>query len=252
MKILGFITVRTMSDRLPQKTLLSIKNQRIIEHIIDRAKLIRGLDDVVVCTSDQSEDDILESIAKEKGVPYFRGSLEDKLERFQGAVNKFGADYFLVIDADDLFFDPEIYELAIEQIKKDPCDIIKSPDGLALGAFTFCINASALKQVVESKNTGDTEMYEAFFLKEGRFDVKDLAVIDPIFFNDRVRLTLDYQEDLDFFRRVFDEFPITINNIPLREILKFLNQKPKIAKINLFRHRDYLAKREIMRAKTEV
>lgn len=252
MKIFGFITVRVKSSRLPDKTLLTIRGKRVIDHVIERAKTIKGLDGVVVCTSDRPDDDILETIAKEQGVLCFRGSLEDKLARYQGAARQFAADYILLLDADDPFCDPEINEMAIAQIKADPCDMLRSPDGLVPGAFDFLIKVSALEHVCDIKDTTDTEMYETYFLEPGRFDVRDLKITEPIFFNDHIRLTIDYQEDFDFFTRVFEELKMDTNTVPLRDILKLLQTKPEIAAINIFRHKDYIAKRELMRLNTKV
>ncbi len=252
MNCFGFITVRTGSSRLPQKCLLSIRGKRVIEHIIDRAKLINGLAGVVVCTSVEPEDDVLEKVAKEKGALFFRGSLKDKLQRYSDAVSSFDADYVILLDGDDLFCDPELNEMAIKQMVAEPCDFMKPPDGLVSGAFDFCLSAAAIKRACEIKDTDNTEMYEVYFLESGRFRVCDLEINDPIFFNDQVRLTLDYQEDLDFFRRIFDELGTDVNNVPLRKIMKLLNEKPEIAQINLFRHQDYLAKRELMRATKKI
>ncbi|MEK9184633.1 MAG: hypothetical protein AAB866_00520, partial [Patescibacteria group bacterium] len=113
-KIIGVIAVRTSSTRLPQKALLKIGNYNLIERIIERAKTIRGLAGVVMCTSEKPEDDILEKIAKKQGVLCFRGSLEDKLARFLGAAVKFKADYLIMLDGDDPFCDPELVELAVK------------------------------------------------------------------------------------------------------------------------------------------
>lgn len=252
MNFFGFVTVRTNSSRLPQKCLLSIRGRRVIEHVIDRAKLINGLADVVVCTSVEPEDDILETIAKEQGVLCFRGSLKDKLKRYYDATAKFGVEYVVLFDGDDLFCDPEINESAIRQMIASPCDFMKPPDGLVLGAFDFCLSAAAIERACKIKDTDDTDMYEIYFSDPQQFKIRDLKIDEPIFFNDRIRLTLDYQEDLDFFRRVFDELKIDANTVPLREIIKLLNGKPEIARINLFRNRDYLAKRELMRATKKI
>lgn len=252
MKIFGFIAVRVHSSRLPGKLLLSINGKKVIEHVIERAKTIKGLDGIVVCTSTNKEDDALEAIANEQGVPCFRGSLEDKLARFLGAAKKFNADYFVNIDGDDPFCDPELVTLAIKQLEVLPCDIIKSPDGLAPGAFTFLIKVRALEEVCRIKDTTDTEMYEVYFLEPGRFDVRDLKIRDEIFFNDNVRLTLDYEEDFEFLKRVFSELSMDQNIVPLRKIMELLKKKPEIAKINMPRHQDYLAKREIMKKSKKI
>src|SRR3989344_3402707 len=152
MKFFAFITARLDSSRLPQKMLLPIKGRKVIEHVIDRAKMIRGLEGIVLCTSDRPQDDVLEELATKEGILCFRGSLEDKRERWNGAAKKFGAEYILTIDADDLFFAPELCELAIAQAEKDTPDFIQGAKTLACGAFTYCFSAAALEKVCEIKD----------------------------------------------------------------------------------------------------
>src|SRR3989338_8490426 len=151
MKFFVFITVRTSSSRLPQKCLLPINGRRVIEHVIDRAKLIKRTAGVVVCTSTEPEDEILEIIAHEKGVLCFKGNLKDKLGRYRDAALKFGADYAVLFDGDDLFCDPGINELAIRQMITEPCDFLKPPDGLVPGAFDFIISAAGIKRARQMK-----------------------------------------------------------------------------------------------------
>ena len=244
-KIACLLTVRTDSTRLPQKTLLEIRGKRLIEHVIDRMKLLKEADEIIMCTSTEPSDDILEKIACQQGINVFRGSLHDKIARWLGAVNQFNLDYFVTVDAaDDIFCDPELIDLAIRQMKQTPCDYLKIPDDLVCGGAAPCISATALKHVFEIKDTDQVEDYTVYFTKTGLFNVREIIVDDPIFHNDSIRLTMDYKEDYDLFARIFDELAIDNNNVPLRKILGLLNQKPELIKINFFRHRDYLQNRE--------
>jgi len=240
MKIFGFITVRSDSSRLPQKALLPIRGRKVIEHIIDRAKVIKGLDGIVVCTSERPEDDVLEEIAKKEGILCFRGSLEDKLERWHGAAEKFGVDYILTVDGDDLFFAPELCELAIQQVKSDKPDFIQGSKTLACGAFTYCFSVAALKKVCEIKDSAATEMMWVYFTDTGLFKIAELEVKDPVYHLDGVRMTLDYPEDLAFFERVFEELDTHRNTTPTPVILNLLREKPEINEINYFRQKDFL------------
>lgn len=240
-KYIGLITVRTSSTRLPRKTLLPIGKKKLIEHVIDRARvsLKNGLSNVVVCTSTDPSDDVLEKIAKENGVDCFRGSLEDKIARWLGAAEKFGADYIITIDGDDPFCDPELIGEAIKQIEKKSFDVITAdtPEYVC-GGFTHGISTKTLQKICEMKATNDTEMTKPYLIESGMFNVGMLDV-DPIFRNPNVRLTLDYPEDLEFFKTVFDKMKMEKNTVPLRDILKFLNENPEIAKINMFRQKDF-------------
>lgn len=254
MRFFGFITARTDSSRLPRKMLLPIKGRTVIKHVIDRAKMIRGLEGIVLCTSDRTQDDVLETIAKKEGILCFRGSLEDKLERWRGAAEEFGADYILTIDADDLFFAPELCELAMEQVTRDKVDFLQGPKTLACGAFTYCFSVSALEEVCKMKDSSNTEMMWVYFTDTGFFKVAELKVPDPIFLNERVRFTLDYPEDLEFFKRVFEELDMKKNTVPLRDIMELLVEKPEIAEINFFRQQEFLdnqAKKTTLKLKTE-
>lgn len=234
------ITVRTSSTRLPQKALLPIKGKSTIEHLIDRTKLVQNTNKIILCTSDQSEDDILIKIAQKNKIDFFRGSLNDKLSRWLGAVEKFKIDYFVTVDGDDIFADPYLIDLAIEQMQKDPCDFLKIPDDLVCGGAEYCISSKALKKVCEIKDTKETEMMWVYFTQTGLFNVRDLNVADPIYHNKKIRMTLDYKEDLEFLKRVFDEFHTNNNNIPLKRILQLIQKKPEIAKINFYRQEEFL------------
>lgn len=224
---------------MPQKMLLPIGGKTVIEHDIDRAKLVKGIDFVVLCTSDRPEDNVLEEIAKKQSINFFRGSLKDIIARWLGATAKFNLDYFVEFDGDDLFCDPELLGLAVAQMLKNPCDMLKPPSDLVCGGAGYCIAVPALKKVYDIKGTDDTDFWPVYFTETGLFKIRDLEIEDSIFKNSKVRLTLDYQEDLEFFKKVFDELVIDKNNVPLRQILELLNQKPEIAQINFFRQQEF-------------
>lgn len=239
----GLITVRTSSSRLPQKALLPIGNRKLVEHVIDRAKvsLKHGLSNVVVCTSTEPADDILESIAKENDVDFFRGSLADKIDRWRAAAEQFGADYIITIDGDDPFCDPELVAAAIKQLEKKPVDVITADGhGFICGAFTHAISTKTLQKICEVKDSTDTEMTKPYLLDSGMFKV-ELLDVGPEFKDSSVRLTLDYPEDLEFFRAVFSEMNMKSNTVPLRDIMLFLKSRPDIIALNISRQGDFVA-----------
>ena len=151
MKSAIFITVRSDSSRLPQKALLPILGKPTIEMVMLRAKLVRNADTVIVCTTERSLDDGIVEIASRCGVQHFRGSLEDKLDRWLGATRKFNIDFFVTMDGDDLLCDPELMEAGIEQLKTTDVDFLEAPEGLICGSFTYGIRSSALEKVCTIK-----------------------------------------------------------------------------------------------------
>ena len=105
-----FITVRTGSTRLPNKALLKIRDKTTIEHLIKRVKKSKLANEIVLCTTTLSQDDVLCEIAEKNNIKYYRGSVEDKLERWKGAVDQYNVDFFVTADGDDLFCDPELID----------------------------------------------------------------------------------------------------------------------------------------------
>lgn len=236
-----FITARTDSSRLPSKALLKILDRPVIELIMTRAKYVRDVDEIVLCTTEREIDNELVQLAEKCGISYFCGNLEDKLDRWLGAAQKNNIDFFVTFDGDDLFCDPELIELAVSQMETGNYDFMKAPDGLVCGGFTYAIKVAALEKVCQIKNTADTEMMWVYFENTGLFSLGELDVSDASYFSDSIRLTLDYPEDFAFFTAVFQQLNCPKNDIPLKKILEFLKSNPDIPKINAFRQADFLA-----------
>lgn len=240
MKSAVFITVRSDSSRLPNKAYLKILDKPTIEMVMIRARQVRNADSVIVCTTERSIDDQIVRIAEKCGVQYFRGDLEDKLNRWLGATRHFGVDYFVTMDGDDLLCDPELEEAGIAQLANTDVDFIEAPEGLICGSFTYGIRSSALEKVCSIKATDDTEMMWVYFKDTGLFKVAHLDVADPVFYDWNIRLTLDYEEDFTFFRTIFEHFNCINNDVPLRRIVNYLKENPEIVRINAARQKDYL------------
>ena len=236
-----FITVRSDSTRLPNKALMDILDKPTIEMVILRAKQVKNANKIVVCTTERSIDDTIVDIAVRNGVDFYRGSLEDKLERWLGAAHTYGLDFFVTMDGDDLLCDPELMECAINQMETGSYDFIESPEGLICGAFTYGIKTSALEKVCSIKDTSNTEMMWVYFKETGHFKISTLNVDDCVFFDKNIRMTLDYDEDFIFFKTIFEHFKSNFNDVPLRQIVDYLHKNPDVIKINAFRHEEWAA-----------
>ena len=239
MKSAVFITVRSDSTRLPGKALLPILDKPTIEMVVLRAKLVTTADAVIVCTTERAIDDRIVQIARQNDVLFYRGSLDDKLDRWLGAAKRFNIDCFATMDGDDLLCDPELVGMGITQIRENNVDFIEAPPGLICGSFTYAIRTKALEKVCSIKDTTDTEMMWVYFKDTGIFNVATLTVADNVFFDHDIRMTLDYEEDFQFFNRIFEHFNCIENNISLREIVPYLKKHPEIIKINASRHDDW-------------
>jgi spore coat polysaccharide biosynthesis protein SpsF len=225
-----FITARTSSKRLPRKCLLEVANkQKAIEFLIDRLDK-RGYF-IVLCTSTSPDDNELVEVARRKNVAIFRGSEEDKLKRWIDCAKLYNIEFFVTADGDDLFIEPELIELAFEQYRHYWYGFIKCTSTPS-GSFSWGIERRALERVYKNnvKNTMNTEMGFCWF-----DDVHELTNIPQEYLRKDVRMTLDYQEDLDFFRKVISE----IGNVSLKDILVYLDAHKDVININIARETDW-------------
>ena len=56
--------------------------------------------------------------------------------------------------------------------------------------------------------------------------------ISPQYIRPDYRLTLDYPEDLEFFKRLFDHFGENTYRVPTLDIIRYLDENPQIVEIN--------------------
>jgi spore coat polysaccharide biosynthesis protein SpsF len=182
---------------------------------------------------------VLCNIASGCGIEYFRGSLDDKLVRWRDACKEYEVDFFVNVDGDDLFFDVDLADIVIDQYKNNPCDFI---DGHGLYNDVYGIKATALNKVCEIKDSDSTEYIRLYFTETGIFQTRKIKDIPTKYIKGNIRMTLDYPEDFEFFKRVIEGVslePLTFDNI-----LKFIYNYPETSCINFFLEEDWKINQE--------
>lgn len=232
-KLATVLTVRYNSERLPGKALALIDGQPVMIHILERLRQLPGK--VIVATSTDPRDDAIETALDGTGVPVFRGSLTDVLDRVNGAVDAFFPDADFVFRAlgDCPFIETELVERAMFVLEKKNADAMLwhlAPDTWPLyGAREFPFSRKAWKTIVESAIGSQREHTDQYFHdNRTKFDVVYHEPPASVYFRN-YRLEIDWQEDLDLVRVVSKELGMLR---PLREVVRFLDTHPEIASIN--------------------
>ena len=247
MKTAVFLSSREKSTRLPKKVILEIKGKTVTEHLIDRLKVAKIPDMVVLCTSTHPDDDILVDIAKKSNINYFRGSEDDKLDRYLNAALKFNIDFMTIVDGDDIFCDPICLDNIIKKYKETNADYLVYKN-LPLGATGHGLKLEALKKVMELKDQDDTEVWAGYFIQSDIFKVEYLEP-DEELKHPEYRMTLDYQEDFDFFKAIFDRLYEPNKVFSLRDIIKLLENNPELVEINKGVQKKFLKRTEELKKK---
>lgn len=231
MRVGILLSVREKASRLPGKVIKQIFDKNVTEHLVSRLKMSKLADEIIIATSIDSRDDVFENIAVNFDVEVFRGSEDDKLLRYYDAAQAFNLDGVIVVDGDDLLCFPEFIDQTIEALKQDTlCDVIFTKD-LPLGAAAAGIKTHALKKVIELKDEDDTEVWGGYFTTTDHFKVKYLQA-QGIFNNPNIRMTLDYDEDFNFFKTIFEKLYPKNQQFSSLEVMTLLKENPEISQIN--------------------
>jgi spore coat polysaccharide biosynthesis protein SpsF len=211
MKVVTIIQARTSSSRLRNKVLLSMHGKSLLNRVIDRTLAIKESDEVWVATSDDPTDDAIEWMCRNRGIPYYRGSLNDVRSRFYAIATSQHADIIVRVTADNPFTEPSYADQMIRYIKSNPTvDYVRMEkskiiDGTGSEVFTM----SAFQQSIERFNTASdiehvtTSLISEFNRVELIPDDKDLVTNQPYFLG--VDTMEDYIKAIRLYHRYGDQ-----------------------------------------------
>ena len=230
MKIGFLITARLKSTRLPKKLISKLNGREVIRHMIDRLKLSSVLNSIIICTSNNPQDEPLIKIAIDEGIDYFLGDKDDVILRLYNASKDFKLDYAINTTADCPLVSIEYIERIVDNYKVTNADLIRCLD-LPHGFYSYGLKIDAMKKVCEIKKGRDTEVWGRYFTDTGLFNIVDLEIPKKYIRSD-YRLTLDYPDDFKFFQGIFKHFGEDTYKTSMSEIIKYLDDNPQIVELN--------------------
>jgi spore coat polysaccharide biosynthesis protein SpsF len=244
-KVIAVIQARMGSSRLPGKSLMPVwGNVSLLEMVLRRVKRANMPSRVVLATPDQPRDDPLIPIAQRCGVDTFRGSENDVLGRFVGALEKFPAEAVVRGAADNPLIDPLMIDNLVNFFwEHSPCDYATnmptwehSPYGHVCGfpdgVGAEILSASTLRRLdVEATDSHDREHVTTFLHGNPDFCCHYLYAEDD-YRRPQYRLDIDYKEDLEFVRELLKRLPET--DAPFwttLDIIRVLDKEPELLRI---------------------
>ena len=224
------IQARMGSSRLPGKSLMPVwRDVSLLEMVLQRVKQATTSSRVVLATTDQARDDPLISLAQRCGVDTFRGSENDVLRRFLGALEKFPADAVVRVCADNPLIDPLMIDNLVNFFwEQFPCDyatnmlpICGFPDGVG----AEMLSAGGLRQLhAEATSSYDREHVTTFLQGNPNFHCRYLYA-EGDYWRPQYRLDIDFLEDLEFVQELVKRLPET--NAPFWTTLDIIRELDK-------------------------
>jgi len=234
-KIAAIIQARMGSTRLPGKVMKDLKGKPVLWHDIQRIKQSKMIDEIIIATTTEEQDQIIYEKALEWGVKAFRGSEEDVLKRYYDAAAENDVDTVVRITSDCPLIDPQIIDEIIKYYNYHNYTLVTNagsdlenrtyPRGLDTEVFSFDV----LKKAFNNAEEKYQREHVTPFIYENYDDIyyykidKDLS---------NYRLTLDTKEDYELINAIYDKLYNGEHDFYLNEIIKLLDDNKKLLKLN--------------------
>lgn len=232
------IQARMASTRLQGKIMKELAGHPMLWHVVERARRAGMVDNTVVATTTDPEDDAIQELAEKEGWLFYRGSRDDVLDRYYQTAKVFKAGIIVRITADCPLIDPFIIDRCIREFQLRKCDFLSNvledestfPRGLDVRVFSF--------QALEEAARNATKPYEREHVapyiwenEKGTFNICSVIEASPEYARNH-RLTVDYPEDLEMMEKVYNELHKPGTIIDTKEAISFLDTHPEIVEIN--------------------
>jgi spore coat polysaccharide biosynthesis protein SpsF (cytidylyltransferase family) len=227
MRTVAVIQARMGSTRLPGKTLADLVGRPVLWHVVQRTRRARRVDEVVVATSTVPTDDPLERFCSQAGIPVFRGSENDVLDRVYQAAREHRADAVVRVTGDCPLIDPDVINRVLELHAGGDYDYVSNvihytyPDGLDVEALGMTTLTRAWQEAAKPSEREHVTSYVRFSEKFRTFNVAHEPDLSPLGY----RWSIDEPGDLDMVRRIYVE----LTNKPefdMYDVLDLLARKP--------------------------
>lgn len=232
MKAVCILQARMGSARLRGKVLAEICGRPMLAHIIDRLRQVKTVDEIVVATTVNAEDDVIADLAKQSQALSFRGSADDVVGRITRAAEQRRAELVVHASGDNPLVDPETLDRLVTQCREGDYDFAFMA-GLPVGAGGDVFAGRALTAVDRlAKDPAHREHVNAYIFDHlDRFKVARLFP-DAALQRPDLRLTVDTAEDLDLVREIYGRLYREGEVIRLRDILDLSEKDPQLFAAN--------------------
>ena len=238
------IQARCSSTRLKDKVVMPIpadSNISMLGRFIIRSK--KACDNVILATSELSEDDLTAEEALKYGAKVYRGSLDDVLLRYIGAAEKYNVERIVRITADCPCIDYNIIKKCIDEHINSKADYVSNVEKRTFphGLDTEVVTLDALKKTDrEEKDIRVREHVTWHVRKSDNFSKIDVVEDGGNNYSD-IRITVDTNEDYALINLVYfmlgDDFTY-------KDIIQLFNNNSWLKELNKSVYQKYVFKSE--------
>ncbi|MGB8707618.1 MAG: glycosyltransferase family protein [Dehalococcoidia bacterium] len=237
MKIVSTIEARMASTRLPGKIMKEILGRPMLELLIERLKRAKKVDEIIVATTVNPEDEVVTRLAERVGVKWFRGSSDDVLDRVLQAAKAFKADVIVEMTGDCPLLDPEIVDMMVAKFlavkgKYDyVANVIKRtyPRGLDTQVFPVAVLQDVSRITQDPADRENVSLY--IYEHPEKYRLLNVEALPEIARPD-LRLCVDTEEDLRLITEIYSFLYLRKPDFLTIDVLNLIDENPALSLIN--------------------
>jgi len=232
------IQARSGSSRLVNKIFLTLTGKPLLYRMFERVAASELKGTIVIATTTESSDDNVESFCKDHKINFYRGHQTDLLDRHYQAAKIFSADAVIKIPSDCPLIDSKVIDKVIQFYLNNinNYDYVSNlhpatyPDGNDVEIMSF----NALEKAWNNAEREFEREHTTPFIWENpdKFRIGNVLWETGLDYSMTYRFTIDYPEDYEFIKKVYDELYPKKPDFSLEDILNLLNENKEIKKIN--------------------
>jgi len=242
-KIDVIVEARMSSSRLPGKTMMKVLGRPNIELMIERLRKANYIDDIIVATTLNSSDDVIVDLCNKKQISFYRGSENDVLGRVLQAAKCFATDIIVEITGDNPLADPVLVDKMVEKfLQVDEIDYLSNdfgayiesypvliPFGLNIKIFTRNVLSGIEK--ITSHPTDREHVVNYILQNMKKFKTMEYK-IEKEYQRPEFRFTMDYPEDFQVIKSVYENLYPQDKNFSTQDIFKYFDSNKDVASLN--------------------
>jgi spore coat polysaccharide biosynthesis protein SpsF len=233
-RVVALVSARMASSRYPGKAVASLAGRPLLAVLLERVAAARGVDGVVLATSNNRENDVLARLAVEGGFGVFRGDEEDVLRRHVECARAVGAEHVVRVTGDNPLTDLETLEHLVALHVVGRADYTYVPgDALLMGILPEVVSAAALERSWQRGEARHRSELVTLYIKEhpDEFRIRTSELPHGLY-RPGYRLTVDEAEDVALMQGLFERLAGPGKIVTTREAIAVLDREPALAGIN--------------------
>ncbi len=235
-RTVAVIQARMGSTRLPGKTLMRAAGKPLLAHLIERLRRARRVDQIVVATTVNPEDDAIEALCRALvGVGCFRGSVDDVLGRVVAALVAFSADIHVEVHGDGPLPDWNVVDGLIGAYLDGGHDVVTNaqtvtyPPGLDAWVYSTRLLAAVERVAAAPEHRESPSLY--LLQHPERYGVLNREAPAALRRPD-VYLEVDTAADFEVVRGIMEALYPANPAFTTEDVLRFLDAHPDLAARN--------------------